>query len=120
MSRADLEVFVSDHADGTTVVTLAGPVDSMTVEPFRQKLQAACSRPGARIILDCSRLSYLNSRAIGLLNAYRRQLIFTRGALVICGLNPKLVRTLDLLGLGQAMPMYPDRDAAVSAMASMS
>lgn len=115
MGRAELEVFVSEEG-GIKIISLVGPVDSVTIDTFKQKVHPVCSAPGGRILLDCARLTYLNSRAIALINSYHRQLLYSRGLMVVCGLNAKLVRTFDLLGIGQSLATYPNRDAALAAL----
>ena len=115
MGKFDLEVMVSN--EGTVqVVTLQGPVDSATLDGFKAKLDPVCAQPGAQVVLDCRGLTYLNSRSIGLLMKYHRGLQVSRGRLVLCGLNQKLVRTLDLLQIGKALALYPTREEALAAM----
>ncbi|HMP72594.1 MAG TPA: STAS domain-containing protein [Kiritimatiellia bacterium] len=115
MSERDLEVIVNDE-QGVTTIFVDGPVDSATIETFKNRLDPVCLKPAARILLDCSKLSYLNSRAIGLLVKYHRSLVLTRGKFVLYGLNSRLVRTLDLLQLGKMLISYPTRDEAIAAV----
>lgn len=115
MSERDLDVIVTEE-QGITVIYVDGPVDSATIETFKNRLDPVCLKPAARILIDCSKLSYLNSRAIGLLVKYHRSLILTRGKFVLCGLNSRLVRTLDLLQLGKMLTSYPAREEALAAI----
>ncbi|HMO51948.1 MAG TPA: STAS domain-containing protein [Kiritimatiellia bacterium] len=111
MPRNELEIDVVQDGD-VHIVTVDGPVDSATIEVFKEKLDAVCNQPGVRVILDCQRLTYLNSRAIGLLVSYHRRSISSRGKLALCALNPKLVRTLELLQIGKALLTYDTRENA--------
>ncbi len=115
MGRSEFNVYVSQE-DGITVASLLGPVDSQNIETFRQKLSAVCGKPGVKVVVDCAELTYLNSRGIGLLVSWHKGLLFTRGALAICNLNPRFVRTLELLNLGKGLPVYPTREEAVAAI----
>lgn len=116
MGKATLDVRVERVGDGVAVVELDGPVDSATWASFKESLDPVFRERGARILLDCTKLTYLNSRAIGLLARYRRECYVAGGRLVLCGLNTKLVRTVDLLGLGGLLITYPTREEAMSAL----
>jgi anti-anti-sigma factor len=115
MSRTELEISTSRDGEIDTIL-IDGPVDSATIELLKEKLDPVCNRPGARVILDCQHLTYLNSRAIGLLVKYHRNLITSRGRMALCCLNSKLVRTLELLQLGKALNIYESREKAQETM----
>lgn len=115
MGKPMLDIIVGQD-EGVTHVVLIGPVDSATHDTFRDRLDPVCNRPAARVLLDCRELSYLNSRAIGLLVKYHRVLMMSRGRLAMCSVNPKLVRTLELLQLGKSLNIYPTREEALAAL----
>jgi anti-anti-sigma factor len=110
-----LEVVIDQEGE-VTRVSPVGPVDSATIEVFKDKLEPICNKSGAKVLLDCKELTYLNSRAIGLLMRFHRALMVARGRFVLCNLNPKLVRTLDLLQIGQALSIYPSSGEALAAL----
>lgn len=116
MSIRELEISVEQVA-AVTVVRVAGPVDSASVDTFRTQLNPICSQPGARVLLDCTDLTYLNSTSIGLLMKFHRGLLVSRGKLALCAVNTKLVRTLELLQIGKTLQMYATREEALAAMA---
>lgn len=115
MSIRDLEIDVEQETP-VTVVRVAGPVDSAGVDLFRTRLNPICSQPGARVLLDCRDLTYLNSTSIGLLMKFHRGLMVSRGKLALCAVNSKLVRTLDLLQIGKNLQMYATREEAMAAL----
>jgi len=114
VGRFTLDILVGEE-QGVTVVSVDGAVDSATIGEFEKKVGPLCSRPGAMVLLDCSKLTYLNSRGIGYLTKYHRGLIVSRGKLFLCGLNNKLVRTFELLQLGKALKTFPTREEALAA-----
>lgn len=115
VSIRELEINV-EQAGTVTVVRVAGPVDSASVDLFRSQLNPICSQPGARVLLDCQDLTYLNSSSIGLLMKYHRGLMVSHGKLALCAVNTKLVRTLDLLQIGKSLQIYAQREEALAAM----
>ena len=110
-----LDVVVEEDA-GNTVVTITGPVDSATLDLFKDQIEPPCCKPGAKVLLDCKGMTYLNSRAIGLLMKWHRQLMMSRGRFVMCNLNQKLVRTLELLHIGKDLNICKNREEALAAL----
>lgn len=98
------------------VVSVRGPVDSATIDTFKEKMDPVCLQQGAKVVLDCRGLTYLNSRAIGLLMKYHRSLMLSRGRFVLCALNEKIVRTFDLLQLGKSLVTYRTLEEALAAL----
>jgi anti-anti-sigma factor len=115
MTAKSLQVMVSREGD-VTVVRLSGPVDSEYIEVFKEKMDPVAAVPQARVLLDCTELTYLNSRAIGLLLKYYRQIGHTLGKFVLLGVDKKMVRTLDLLHLGKELLIYGSREEALAAL----
>ncbi len=115
MSKAGLDISI-EEAGAITVVVIQGPVDSATIDVLREALDPVCLPPGRRVVLDCRRLTYLNSRAIGLIMKYHRGLMLSRGRLALFGLNDRLVRTLDLLQLGKSLVVFPTREEAIASL----
>ncbi len=115
MGKYELDVLVNAEG-GVDLVELDGPVDSATIETFKARLDPVCNRPGAKVLLDCQHLTYLNSRAIGLLVQYHRKAALTRGRFVLCRLNTKLVRSLELLQLGKTLVIFDTREQALESI----
>lgn len=115
MPKTELEIMVSNVGD-VDVASLDGPVDSATFAAMKNSLDPLCNKPGNKVLIDCEGLTYLNSRAIGLLVKYHRALSLGRGRLAFCCINKKVVRSLELLQLGKALRVYKTRDEAVESM----
>ncbi len=109
----DIQVF-EDH--GVVVISMAGPIDSSTLAEFRKVLDPVTKKKRTHIVLDFSALTYMNSRALGLLSSYRRRIYAGGGRLAVCGVSKKIGRSLDLLGLGKVLKMYESREDAVAAL----
>lgn len=113
--KTNFEVLVSQEGD-VVVAVLRGPVDSATLDQFQDKVGPLCSRNAAKVLLDCRDLTYVNSRAIGLLMKYNRGLTVAHGKFALSNLNSKLVRTLELLQIGKSLSIYPTREEALAAL----
>lgn len=113
MGKSGLDV--TQEQDGHIfIVALSGPVDSANAIAYRRALQKPCGTKGASVLLDCTELTYMNSKGFGLLAQHHRGMLSMMGKLVVCGLNRKLVKTMDLLGLGQMLKIYETREEALA------
>jgi len=115
VGRSDLEITL-EQIGQVTVMKLAGPVDSANFAKFKRELAAACMGGRVRVVADCSELTYMNSKGFGVLTMHHRSQLSGKGELVICGLNRKLVKTMDLLGLGEILRMFPTIEEALGAL----
>ena len=103
-----------------TVATLTGPIDSATLDQFKQGMDVVVMKPEPALILaDCTGLTYVNSKGLAMFTGYHRRCFAERGYFAMCNVNRKLVRTMDLLGLGRVLKFYETRDEALAAMQNM-
>ena len=107
---------VVENAGPVTIASVVGPVDSATIDVFKDKMEAVCAKGGTYVVLDCKQMSYANSRAIGLLMKFHRGLVMTRGRFVLCSLNPKVARAFDLLQIGKSLTIFGTREEAVASL----
>lgn len=114
MAKAELDIY-TENVDGVTVVTLAGPVDSATFTKYKEELDSLCRTDSApRLAIDCRQLSYINSKGIGLLASMHRQVMIQMGNVALFGLSPRILKTLELLGLGKRLRIFESRDEALA------
>lgn len=81
------------NVDSARVVELSLPItlDSGEFDRINETLLESVNRePQARWVLDLSRLSYMGSAALGLMVNVRQQIRQGGGALVLCGMTPRL------------------------------
>jgi anti-anti-sigma factor len=74
------------------------------------------ARPAARWIIDCSAVAYTGSAALGLLVNMRQQIKETGGALVLCGISPRLSDILHACSLDRLFKTASSRAAAMKAV----
>jgi anti-anti-sigma factor len=118
-SRQNLEVRVEEDG-GAFISSLEGAIEAATVVKFRQILDDHCNGSDARIILDCSGLTYMNSASMGLLNKYHRLCEENGGYLAICKVPPKILQLIKLLGLDSMLHLHGNKKDARDAIANMS
>lgn len=65
----DLSTSVGEHHDGTAVLSVAGDIDMHTAATFAEAIRAA-GQDRTRLLLDLTRVTYLDSAAIAVLFAH--------------------------------------------------
>ncbi|NLB65983.1 MAG: STAS domain-containing protein [Lentisphaerae bacterium] len=104
--------------NNTQIVQINGPLDSMSFDQFKGYMDPLIQRQNARLVLDCSNMSYINSRGLTLLVRYQRiaQLGFTFFG--VCGLNARARKGMKLLGMEQLVKWYPTLEDALAMAAN--
>ncbi len=71
MKGARLETKFED-INGIRLVHVSGPLDSETHDLFRSAIDPLVNQSRVRIVLDCEKLTYVNSRGLSMLAHYQR------------------------------------------------
>ena len=89
-----------EESGGDLVAWLAGELDHHAAEDVRRELDAALDRRrGGRLVLDLSRLTFMDSSGIGVVIGRYKKVKSTGGRLAVRGLTEKTDRILRLAGL---------------------
>lgn len=67
-----------------------------------------------KLVVDLSKVSYVNSTAVGMLIGLAKQARNKGGDLKVCGLSDKLRKTFDLLGASKVLETFDSEESAVS------
>ncbi len=98
---------------GTTIVVLSGEVDLATISILRNALSRAVEK-GRPVILEISRLQYIDSTGLSeLLNQHRRAQT-QQQHFVLAGPSRLLSKLLQITHLSEAIPLFPNVDAALA------
>ena len=96
------------------VVTLAGELDLYNAEAVRNVLIEECARKPERVVIDLSRVEFIDSTALGVLIEARTKLENHSGFLLA---SPAVEtrRALEISGLDRHFGMHDTLDSALSA-----
>lgn len=108
-----------EERDGIKILHLSGPLDSMTYDLLRDRLEVLFSRPRTRVVLDCERLTYANSRGLTLLVHFYRQSAVNLSFMGIAALHARIIKSVELLGMDKLVPLYASVEAALQAAARL-
>ena len=117
MSEATLK-FEVDDCNGIRLIHVFGPLDSATYEQFKQFMDPQLRQARTRIVLDCQNLTYVNSRGVTLLMHYQRTSNLDLSFLGIAALRPRILKGMEMLGLGKFVTSFPTVEEALQMAAA--
>lgn len=101
------------HNNGISIITLDGFVDAHTAPNFEAAIQTELDAGHTRIIVDCSKLSYISSAGLGVFMSFFEEVREQNGDIKISGLVPKVRHTFEILGFHDLFEMPDSIDAAL-------
>ena len=114
----EFQADLAQRPEGPAIVTLAGEVDLFTAPQFDEALQRCIDQGAHHIVVDFSKVTFIDSTALSVLVAGSKRLV--RGKLVIvCGLG-NVLRLLQVAGLERLFVICPTLDEALEASRSPS
>ena len=95
--------------EGRLTAHLIGELDHHAAAPIRQEIDAAAlSCRCTRLVLDLSRLTFMDSSGIGLIMGRYRMMCATGGTLRVENAPPRVQQMMELAGLNR-LPIWNER-----------
>jgi anti-sigma B factor antagonist len=112
------ELQIADHAldERTHVIALVGQVDLYSAPEFKQRTAEVIDQGKSRIVVDLSRVSFMDSTGLSVLVGALKRLRLTGGALAVVTANEDTLRLFEITGLNASFPIAPSREQAVQAL----
>ena len=104
--------------DGTGVIEISGDITAGSEDALMDAYGRAGDGDTRAVLLDFSRLEYMNSGGIGLLVTLLVRAQRAKQRLLACGLNDHYRQIFELTRLDEAISIYVDEDAALAAVGS--
>jgi anti-sigma B factor antagonist len=98
----------------TVVVTLAGELDLYNAHEVRETLLAECEREPNRLVVDLSRVAFIDSTALGVLVEARAKLA-NRRAFLLAAPAVETRRALEISGLDRHFALHETLEEALAA-----
>ncbi len=99
-----------------TLVEIEGEVDLHGAPQLRAALTELGAAPSARVALDLSGVSFLDSTGIGALVGALKKTRENGGQMAFFGARDRVKRVFQIAGLLGALPFYQTRDGALAAL----
>lgn len=99
--------------NGIVVIELEGDLDAFTVQEIRRRLNEMMEEGTDRIVLNLSKLRYINSTSIGVLVGRLRRIRERGGDIVLAELNPRINRIITLVGGRRLFRIFNNEQKAI-------
>lgn len=101
--------------EGRTVLEVAGEIDVYTAPQLRERLIALVDDGVRKVIVDLSRVEFLDSTGLGVLVGGLKRLRSVGGDLVLVCSHERLLKIFRITGLDRVFTLHDSVDEAVSA-----
>ena len=115
-TRTDFAIQDKELDARTEVVSPSGEIDLAVARDFGTHLVRLVEAGKTRLVLDFTKVSFLDSTALGVLLSAHRRARQAGGALAIVALDDNLRRIFELTGLDGVFQVFATRDAALLAL----
>ncbi|MET8111734.1 anti-sigma factor antagonist [Streptomyces prasinus] len=106
--------FLRIHQDrGHTVLDLRGEIDILAEVEVVPHLDAATSVPECRVVIDLTRVEFLDASGLRLLYRARQRVLEQHGSLHLVCADALTLRVLRITGLARLLPPRPTLDAVL-------
>lgn len=114
----DLTVTTEPHAviPNTFIAHFEGAFDGHIKEPIAELEAKVMEDVGHNFIFDFSKLSFLNSYAIGQLVAWHNHLLNTNGQIIIASPAKNVEDIFNIVGISNMFKIFPDLDTAANSI----
>ncbi len=99
--------------EGKSILALEGYLDAHTAPQFEKAVEDEFEAGRIRIIVDCSKLSYISSAGLGVFMSFVDEIREVGGDIKICGLTPKVFQVFEILGFPALFDIVDDIPAAM-------
>ena len=113
---SDLKIRFSRFTSARDVflAELVGSIDASTVHIFQQELEKARRQGVSKLVLDISKIKYVNSTGLGSLVKYADAFRSAGGGLVLLKVPPKVKIVIEMLGLDEFFEMVGTSQEALA------
>src|SRR3954462_13525628 len=112
------EVSETDVDDHTRILDASGEIHVSTAPRFSERLNAAIADGKTALILDFSRVEFIESTGLSVLRNGLRRLTRREGALLLVCTNPTGLRLFEIKRLHSTFDIVPTREEALEHVAN--
>lgn len=108
----ELRLLDIDQANNVMVVAIDGGLDGPTAEEFTKQIEALVEGGISRIIVDCSKLTFVGSAGLAALLRIHTRMRRKGGDVRLAGMPGLVAQVFVLTRLDRLFEMYPDVERA--------
>lgn len=103
---------IQDHPDAIKVV-LDGSIDPKTVTKFRDDMMALHAKGAKRFLVDCARLTYVNSSGLASMLNLAGTVKPKGGAVALAAMDSKILVIFKMMGITELFQFFPSYKEAL-------
>ena len=107
---------MSDSSTVLGILALEGDIDLYQTPVVKEKLNELIDRKTERILVDLSRVNYIDSSGLALFIECLQRIATYEGKLGLFGLQPTVSHIFEIARLDQVLHIYPDETTARAAL----
>jgi anti-sigma B factor antagonist len=113
-----MEVFVEKIDDVVVAVVLDGELNSSNSPEFKRGVTPVLEA-STKLVIDLSRLRFVDSSGIGVLLFCLQQMTAKKGNLKLCGLSKRVREVVELVRMNRIIDIAGSKDEAVHAFCQL-
>ena len=102
---------------GIRILALDGYLDAHTAPQFENAIHDEMQGGHQRLVIDCSRLTYISSAGLGVFMSFIEELREVGGDIKLAAITPKVFQVFEVLGFPALFDILDTRQAAVAKFA---
>jgi anti-sigma B factor antagonist len=87
------------YPGGVFLLVVSGAIDAQTFERLQEKFRELFEQESYRIIVDMTKVEFINSGGIGVLTNATQTARAKRGNVILAGISGKVKQVFDILGI---------------------
>ncbi|RMG18147.1 MAG: STAS domain-containing protein [Planctomycetota bacterium] len=116
MAGLDIKLTTIEGDDLSALAEMTGAIDGNTVPSFQAALEELKGKGIRRLVLDMSKIKYVNSTGLGSLVKYADAFKSNGGGMALIKVPAKVKIVIEMLGLNAFFDICADLDAALDAL----
>jgi anti-anti-sigma factor len=109
---------VTEERQGKTVIVAAkGRLDSNMDKSFEARLMELAAGAEASLVIDLGQVDYVSSAGLRILLITVKKVKAGKGKLALCSIQSQVREVFDISGLSAVFSIFPERQAAIQAVA---
>jgi anti-anti-sigma factor len=100
----------------TLILEPEGHLDTAAAMPLEQDVLQRIDDGARRILVDCSRLEYVNSSGLKVFLIAAKRLDSLGGKIAFCALAPNVQMIFDMIGFTKILNLFATREAALASL----
>jgi anti-anti-sigma factor len=107
------------HPPAVTVLAPAGRLDAAVSPHLRREIGEHLAQGNIYIIVNLANVNYMSSSALRALLIGHKRAMEAGGNLILCDIQPQVLRVVKMVGFDQVFPIFTSEVAALQAITAI-